>query len=37
MRLIVKYYHESEGHEMEVKFTINHLREKCLVLHVRQQ
>lgn len=36
MRLIVKYYHESKGHQMGVTFTINHLREKCLVLHVCQ-
>lgn len=35
--LIVKYYHESEGHRMGVNFTINHLREKYLVIHVRQE
>lgn len=36
MRLIVRYYHESKGHQMGVKFIINRLREKCLVLQVRQ-
>ncbi len=25
-QLIVKYHHESEGHEMGVNFTLNHLR-----------
>ena len=36
-RLIVQYYHESEGHRMGVNFTINHLREKYLVIHVREE
>ena len=36
-RLIVQYHHESEGHQMGVNYTINHLREKYLVIHVRQQ
>ena len=36
-RLIVKYHHENEGHEMGVNFTLNHLREKYFVLHGRQQ
>jgi len=36
-RLIIKYYHESEGHRMGVNFTINHLRERFLVIHVRQE
>lgn len=36
-RLIIKYHHESEGHRMGVNYTINHLREKYLVIHVREQ
>ena len=38
-KLIVKCYHKgaSEGHRMGVKYTINHIREKCLVIHVRQE
>lgn len=35
--LVVKYHHESEHHEMGVNFTINHLREKYLVAHARQE
>jgi hypothetical protein len=35
--LIVKYHHETEHHEMGVNFTINHLREKHLVVHARQE
>ena len=35
--LVVKYHHESEHHEMGVNFTINHLREKYLVVHARQE
>ena len=35
--LVAKYHHESEHHEMGVNFTINHLREKYLVVHVRQE
>ena len=31
--LIVKYHCKLEGHEMGVNFTINHLREKYLVIH----
>ena len=27
-QLIVKYHHESEGHEMGINFTLNHLRER---------
>ena len=27
-KLIVKYHHETEGHEMGVNFTLNHLCEK---------
>ena len=36
-KLIVKYYHESEGHCMGVNYTINHLQEKFLVIHVHQE
>ena len=36
-KLIVKSYHESEGHRMGVNYTINYLREKFLVIHVRQE
>jgi len=36
-RLVVKYHHESEGHQMGVNYTINHLREKYLVIHVREE
>ena len=35
--LIVKYYHELEGHQMGLNYTINHVREKYLVVHVREQ
>ena len=35
--LIVKYYHELEGHQMALNDTINHVREKNLVVHVREQ
>ena len=35
--LVAKYHHESEHHEMGVNFTINHLREKYLVVHARQE
>ena len=35
--LIVKYHHETEHHEMGVNFTINHLREKYLVVHARPE
>ena len=33
-RLVVKYHHESEGHQMGVNY---HLREKYLVIHVREE
>ena len=36
-KLIVKYHHETEGHEMGVNFTLNHLREKYFVVQGRQQ
>lgn len=36
-KLIVKYHHEREGHEMGVNFTLNHLREKYFVIQGRQQ
>ena len=36
-KMIVKYYLESEGHRMGVNYTINHLREKFSVIHVRQE
>ena len=36
-RLIVQYHHENEGHRMGVNYTINHLREKYLVIHVREE
>ncbi|KAL9987286.1 hypothetical protein ACROYT_G001568 [Oculina patagonica] len=36
-RLIVQYHHESEGHQMGVNYTINHLQEKYLVMHVREE
>ena len=36
-RLIVKYDHEIEGHEMGVNYTLNHLREKYHVIHSRQE
>ena len=35
-KLIVKYRHETAGHEMEVNFTLNHLREKHFVIQGRQ-
>ena len=36
-RLIIKYYHELEGHQMGLNYTINHVHEKYLVVHVREQ
>ena len=36
-RLIVKYHHERENHQMGVNYTINHIREKYLVIYVRQE
>ena len=36
-RLIVKYHHEIEGHEMGVNYTLNHLRKKYHVIHSRQE
>ena len=36
-RLIVKYHHERENHQMGVNYTINHIREKYRVIHVRQE
>lgn len=35
--LIVKYYHESEGHQMGLNYTINHLRARYFVVHAREQ
>ena len=35
--LIVTYYHELEGNQMGLYYTINHVREKYLVVHVREQ
>ena len=35
--LIVKYYHELEGHQMRLNYTIDHVQEKYLVVHVREQ
>ena len=35
-KLIVKYHHESEGHQMGVNFTLNHLRERYHVVHGRE-
>ena len=36
-RLIAQHHHESEGHQMGVNYTINHLREKFLVIHVHDE
>ena len=36
-KLIVKYHHETEGHEMGMNFTLNHLQEKYFVVQRRQQ
>ena len=35
--LIVKYHHELEGHQMGLTYRINHVREKYLVVLVREQ
>ena len=35
--LIVKYYHESKGHQMGLNYRINHLREKYFVVHAGEQ
>lgn len=32
LRLMIKYHHESEGHQMGVNYTLNHLGEKYLVI-----
>ena len=34
--LVVKYHHETEGHELSLNYTLNHLREKYLVVHGRE-
>ena len=34
--LILKYHHETEGHEMGLNYTLNHLREKYIVVHGRE-
>ena len=36
-RLIVKHFYELEGYQMGLNYTINHVREKYLVVHVRKQ
>ena len=36
-RLVVKYHHESEGHQIGVNYTISYLWEKYLVIHVREE
>ena len=35
-QLIVRYHHEREGHEMGVNFTLNHLRERYMVVNGRE-
>ena len=35
-KLIVKYHHQIEGHEMGLNYTLNHLREKYVVVHGRE-
>ena len=35
-QLIVKYHHESEGHEMGVNLTLSHLRERHMVVNGRE-
>ena len=34
--LTLKYYHETEGHETGLNYTLNHLREKYIVVHGRE-
>ena len=34
--LIVKYHHEKEGHQIRLNYTLNHLRERYIVVHVRE-
>ena len=36
-RLIIKYYHELKDHQMGLNYTINHVREKYLEVHVSKQ
>ena len=36
MELIVKYHHETEGHERGLNYTLNHLREKYVVVQGRE-
>ena len=31
-----KYHHETEGHEMGLHYTLNHVREKYVVVHGRE-
>ena len=32
-----QFYHENDGHRMGVSFTMKHIREKILVIYVRQE
>ena len=36
-RLIFQYHHEIKGDQMGVNYTINHLQEKYLVIHVCEE
>ena len=34
--LIIKYHHEKEGHQMRLNYTLNHLRERYIIVHARE-
>jgi hypothetical protein len=34
--LIIKYHHEKEGHQMGLNYTLNHLRERYIIVHARE-
>ena len=36
MKLVIKCHHEKEGHQMELNYTLNHLRERYIIVHARE-
>ena len=35
-KLIIKYHHEKEGHQVGLNYTMNHLRERYIIVHARE-
>ena len=35
-KLIIKYHHEKEGHQMGLNYTLNHLRERYIIVYARE-